>query len=424
MEDWKEKAKDLKFNQKKSWGCVTQELKHLFPDNTDKEVHDMIRSYLRRQSEYKQTESPVRSSVEFKADGSLISDRIIEISDNEEMTPDFLMKAHGLDSSKWEVIAYKNNLWHSQVKGGTRLVMYQSKITVRPKKDAISLEDIDKHFLNLDRKFKPPQIKRIGATGNRMAEVNIADLHLGKLCWQGDTGNNFDYKLARQTYYNIINRICNELKNQDLEHITFVWANDFWNSDTITNTTTAGTPQDVDVRWQKLFDVGVEMLVEGITMLSQIAPVKTFYTASNHDEQTCYYAVKYLDSWFRHDENVTVDTSAMARKYFAYGNTLIGYTHGEKEKGQRLSALMPCEAPELWGQTKYREMHTAHLHSEHATMELNGVIIRRVSSPTATDTWHYMSGYVGAVRKAQTFVYDKENGLLQIINTPVEANNG
>ena len=37
----------------------------------------------------------------------------------------------------------------------------------------------------------------------------------------------------------------------------------------------------------------------------------------------------------------------------------------------------------------------------------------------ARDTYHTTHGYMGAVRKAQTFVYDKERGLVQAINTPV-----
>lgn len=40
---------------------------------------------------------------------------------------------------------------------------------------------------------------------------------------------------------------------------------------------------------------------------------------------------------------------------------------------------------------------------------------------TATDTWHYQNAFVGAVRKAQTFVYDRDYGLIHTINTPVEA---
>jgi len=81
---------------------------------------------------------------------------------------------------------------------------------------------------------------------------------------------------------------------------------------------------------------------------------------------------------------------------------------------------MPIEAKKLWGQAQFYEMHAAHLHSEQMIQEINGVIVRRISSPTALDTYHTTYGYMGAVRKAQTFVYDKERGLMHIINTPVK----
>lgn len=295
----------------------------------------------------------------------------------------------------------------------------------RPRKKGIDLDDIDKHFAELERKhFVPPTIKPM--VGDMMAEVNIADIHLGKLSWHGDTPENFDYKIARDLYYSIIGEIISEIKSKPIEYITFVWANDFFNSDTIEQTTTKGTRQDCDVRWQKMFNVGVEMLVRGIEMLSEIAPVKTFYTPSNHDEINGYHALKYLEAWFRRDSNVKIDTDAYPRKYQLYGNTLIGYCHGNKEnskgtreKASRLASAMPIEVPELWGRAKYREMHAAHLHSEQMIEEINGVIVRRISSPTALDTWHTTSGYIGAVRKAQTFVYHKERGLIHTINTPL-----
>lgn len=237
-------------------------------------------------------------------------------------------------------------------------------------KDKLTLAEIDKHFAELDRvNFIPPIIKPI--QGSMMAEVNMADLHLGKLCWHGNTPEDFDYKIARQIYYDIIGEIAEEIKNYPLEYITFVWANDFFNADTISNTTTGFTPQECDVRWQKMFNVGVEMLVRGIEMLENIAPVKTFYTPSNHDEVNGYHALKYLEAWFRKDSNISIDTDAYPRKYQLYGNTLLGYCHGSTEKGKgtkekasRLASVMPIEAPILWGQSKYREMHAAHLHSE------------------------------------------------------------
>jgi hypothetical protein len=289
----------------------------------------------------------------------------------------------------------------------------------------IDLAELDRHFAELNREnFTPPTIRPI--IGSLMAEVNIADLHLGKLCWHGDTPEDYDYKIARDTYYRIIGEIAEQLKGKPIEYITFVWANDFFNADTIEQTTTGGTRQDCDVRWQKMYNVGVEMLVRGVEMLEDIAPIKTFYTPSNHDEIGGYLALKYLEAWFRQDPNVSVDTDAYPRKYQLYGNTLIGYCHGStensrgnKDKASRLASLMPIEARKLWGQAQFYEMHAAHLHSEQMIQEINGVIVRRISSPTALDTWHTVSGYLGAVRKAQTFIYDKERGLVQTINTPV-----
>jgi hypothetical protein len=411
----------------RNWSCIADEMMPLFPGLKHFEVKEKIRSHVRRAPYFRQQkqEDFQRSSIEYKSDGSIISEKFIVVRDGDEMTPEYIIEAHGLKPSAWEVVSYKNNFWNSQIKGGAKQISYQSKLTVKPRKGGVDLAEIDKHFAALDRKhFVPPIIKPM--LGDMMAEVNIADLHLGKLCWHGDTPENYDYKIARDTYYRIIGEVCEEIKGKPLEYILFVWSNDFFNSDNEEKTTTAGTPQDTDIREKKLFNVGCEILVRGVEMLSDIAPVKTFYTPSNHDALTGYHALKYLEAWFRRDPNIEINTDAYPRKYLLYGNTLLGFCHGDKEESKgtkerasRLASLMPLEAAHLWGQARYREMHSAHLHSEQMIQEINGVIVRRISSPTALDTWHTQSGYVGAVRKAQTFLYGRERGLMQVINTPV-----
>lgn len=383
-------------------------------DREQKQEHDSVNR-----------ESPAalpKESKKYNQDGTVESVCLIELWDGEELTPEKIMVFHKLDPEKWTVVSYTNNIWHAMTgkdQGNERKQMYQSKVTAKPKADGITLAEIDKHFRKLERAYAPPLIQAPRAPGRMMAEVNIADLHLGRLSWHGDTGYNYDHKIAREMFTAIVSEIYHELKAKPLEYITFVWTNDFFNSDTVLKTTTGGTPQDTDVRWQKLFNVGVTLLVDAITRLAELAPVKTFYTASNHDEITSYHAIKYLDAWFRRDEGIEINTDARPRKYQLYGNVLLGYTHGDKEKPARLASLMPNEARQLWGASVIREMHAAHLHSEHAIEELNGVMVRRISSPTAPDTWSDKAGYVTAVRKAQTFVYDRERGLLQIINTPV-----
>ena len=425
--DWRNEALRLKVDEEKSWTQIYAIMK----SKGITVSNDTIRKWVTKQPKYQEFRGDAaatdfeRSSLEYKADGSIVSEKFITIRDGDDMTPEYILEAHGLKPGSWEVVSYKNNFWNTQVKGGSKQISYQSKLTAKPTSNKLDLSEIDKHFAQLDRKkFAPPVIKP--KIGDMMAEVNIADLHLGKLCWHGDTPENYDYKIAKEVFYKIIGEAIEEIRDKPVEYITFVWTNDFFNSDTIDKTTTAGTQQDTDVRWQKLFNVGVEILVRGIEWLSEIAPVRTFYTPSNHDEVNGYAALKYLEAWFRNDPNVMIDIDAYPRKYQLYGNTLIGYCHGDKEnskgsrdKASRLASLMPIEARLLWGQALYHEMHTAHLHSEHMIQEINGVIVRRISSPTALDTWHTTSGYMGAVRKAQTFIYDKERGLVQTINTPV-----
>lgn len=430
--DWKQQAEDMIINQKLSIRETARRLNHLFPGKTFEQMRVKITLLMQKNPKYKASLSKTDITnkpqiVEHNSDGQTTFEGIIALADSEPITPEAIMKAYNLDVSKWEVVAWRSNFWQSQRKGGSVMLLYQSRITVKPTRNKIDLSAIDKHFAKLDRKNFTPPIISVPQNSNMMCEINIADLHLGKLCWYGNTGENYDYKIARDIYYEMLSEIITEVKRHSLEYITFVWANDFFNADTPANTTTGLTPQECDVRWQKMFNVGVEMLVNGIGMMQELrVPIKTFYTPSNHDEVNGYHALKYLEAWFRSDSSMDINTDAYPRKYQMYGNTLIGYTHGNKEnsksskeKASRLASLMPIEAPDMWSKSKTREFHAAHLHSEQMIQEINGVIVRRISSPTAADTYHATNGYIGAVRKAQTFLYDKDRGHVQTIHTPV-----
>lgn len=429
MKEWKKEAERLKFDEGMSWSEVAKQMEKYFPELDGRQVFEKVRMALRRSDRYGafNSDPQFKHTIQYNKDGTVEYDRLIEICEGQEMTPEVMLEAHGLDKNRWQIISYRNNYWHSQVRGGKRLVMYQSKITVKPIDKPFNIEAISKHFEELDRKYKPPLILPEKQEGNLIASVEIADLHIGKLCWHGDTGNNYDYKIARNIYHQIICDVYHELKGKPIEYIFFPVGNDLVNSDTPDKTTTAGTPQDTDVRWQKLIDVTTEMVINGIEILKQIAPVKVSYIASNHDEVTTYGIVNTLGAWFRQDPRVEVDKSPISRKYFLFGKTLVCYAHGNTEKPldgtknklSKMAALMPVEAKQLWAQADYAEIHAAHFHSERSTDEVNGIITRRISSPTAADTWTFKSGYIGAVRKAQTFLYDKEIGLIQIINTPV-----
>lgn len=372
---WRNDAQGLR-EQGLGWADIGRELQpKYFPNSSIEKVSERVRSYMRRN----------RTNV---------------------------LEEHGLDPDKWQVTHFKTRNKFSQV-------------SVRPVA-GISLDNLEERFEKLCRP-KEYVVYRTKQSRPMLAEVNIADLHLGKMCWQGISEGNYDHKIAREIFYNVVDEICDELAERNIEKILFVWSNDYFNADTIDNKTTAGTPQDVDSRFEKLFDVGVELLIHAINKFVQIAPVETFYTPSNHDKMASFYAVRLVEAYFRNHANVTVHKSVKRRFYYSYGNSLIGFCHGDqegresrtKQRASRLASLMPIEAREQWGGAVYREMHCAHLHSEQMIQEINGVIVRRVSTPTENDSWHVESAFVGQVRKTQTFLWDKEHGLKCIINTPI-----
>ena len=360
-----------------------------------------------------------KENIGLNSDGSQISDKLIRMSEEECKDVNYILKAHGYDVKEWELLNAKNSLWNVNSKKDGIKTLYSSKITVKPRFDTISLEEIKEHFETFTNNYTPLKVNNntINTSSGKMLEIPIMDLHLGKLSWNLETGENYDYKIAEERFHKVIDDIIQKTKGYQFEKILFPIGNDFVNFDNIEGTTTGGTKQDNDLRWQKVYLKAIEILVKAIDKLKNIAPVEVFYVGGNHDKSTSFYLTCYLNGFFHNCDEVHVDLSPNVRKYIEFGKVLIGYTHGNLEK-KRINGIMQVEARESWGRTIFHEFHLGHLHSEQ-TKEENGIIIRNISSVTSGDAWHHESGYVGAIRKAQAFIWDKEYGLEGIINSVI-----
>jgi hypothetical protein len=412
--DWNELVSQYcasKFKDGEGFRCwVKRELKKIGKLNS-KEVNDVLNS---EAEQLKQ-----KSTTEIHKDGSQSSDRFILMQEDDSKDSVFLMKAHGYDETKWELISARSNIWNSYSKQDGKMVMYSSKISVKPRKDELSLEYISDMFKDMSENFVRSNHEKIkfNASG-KMLELNISDLHLGKIADLSTSNDTYNYEIAKSRFFQVINDVLTRTSHYKFEKILFIYSQDFFHHEGLSQSTTGGTKMESDLRWNELFKMGVQLLVDGIEMMSTVAPVETIYIASNHDRQISYYAIEYLYAWFRNNPNVSVNNEPKSRKYIEYGKNLLGFAHGHNEK-KRLPFAMPLEAKEAWARTFYREFHLGHLHSEQSVTEENGIIIRHISSVTGTDQWHFDSAYIGSVKKAQSFVYDSEKGLLEIIHTVV-----
>lgn len=359
-----------------------------------------------------------KSESSINKDGTLTSDKLIAIKEDELKNPNSLLNAHGFDIKEWELVSARNNIWNVYSKQDGIQELYSSKIVVKPRTE-ISLEEIKEFYNDLINTYSSPIVKKYENKNGLLFELPIVDLHLGKFSTSDIVKDEYNTQIARDCFNKVIDTCISRLRGINIEKIIFPIGNDFFHFDTVGTTTTGGTPQDTDMKHQTLFKSGVLLLIDGITKLSNElkAPIEVFCVQGNHDFMTSYHAVMSLWCYFHNNENVIVDLSTSPRKYIEFGNCLIGYSHGEKEK-KRIEKIMQVEAAESWGRTKFREFHLGHLHSEQVS-EDGGVIIRNLSSVTGTDAWHHNSGYIGAIRKCTCFLWDKDNGLDSTFNVVI-----
>lgn len=295
--------------------------------------------------------------------------------------------------------------------------LYQIEVRlVKKKKIADAKKSIDAIKEDAVR-FAPKYIKINYPKINNgcLFEYDLFDVHVGRLTWDEESGENYDLKIAQEMIEGVTGKILSKIGGYSIGRILLPLGNDFFNVDNKNDTTVHGTPQQEDTRWQKTFRRGREICVKLIDTLSQIAPVDVLVVAGNHDEQRSFYLGDSLECWYHNSKDVNVDNRAMPRKYYRFGQNLIGFTHGYYEKLDKLPFIMAAEATSDFAETKYREWHTGDKHKKQdKTDESNGMTVRILSALAAADAWTFNKGYKGE-RAATGFIWDPQNGLDGIV---------
>jgi len=248
------------------------------------------------------------------------------------------------------------------------------------------------------------------------AVLVVADTHFGKYAWGRSTGEaDYDLDIAAR----LVREASAELLDAATEYapgrITVAGLGDLFHYDTPGGTTTSGTPLERDGRLQKMIAVGTDALVGVIDTAAQVAPADVLVVNGNHDETLTWAFHRIAVERYARSKRVTVDGTYTPRKYLTHGRNLLGFVHGHRAK-RRLPQLMAHEAAAAWAASPYREVHTGHLHHQAAEWQrpietIDGVLVRIAPSLGPADDWHAASGFVGARRAMELFIYDPAGGL-------------
>lgn len=370
-------------------------------------------------SDIEKAKSSYKSEQSINKDGTYTSDKLISIKENELKNPISLLKAHGFDIKEWELVSARNNIWNVYSKQDGIQELYSSKIVVKSKEQTVDYDRINEWFDKLDRKYSLPVIKTFDEflKGNKCLLIDIADLHLNLQATMFSTGNEYNCEIAEKLFFYVISDILSRVEKYQFNKIIFCIGGDMLNGDNISGSTTKGTPQDSDLLYFDAVEKLYAMTIRAIDTLKQKSPVNVIYISGNHDKLSGYKLAKFIDAWFRHDNNVIVDYSPLPRKYVKFGKTLFAFAHDGNIK--ILPRLIADEAREYWSDIDTTEVFLQHLHTEQVLTEEYNMRIQRLPTISAKSDWTVNKGF-GSKRQCKTFIFDIEDGLTDVLYTPIK----
>lgn len=191
-----------------------------------------------------------------------------------------------------------------------------------------------------------------------------------------------------------------------------ILGSDQQNSDNRSGSTENLTPQSMDSRYHKVYNVSKAEAKWAIDkLLAEYGRVHVIMLPGNHDPLATFHLGDYLATWYRNCPGVTVDNSVPMRKWWEFGVVMVMFEHGHKGKLPDYDKVMASEKPEMWGRTKWREAHTGDKHHK-TTIETKGAIIRSLSSLRPSCAWSIENHHSGSMRSSEAFVWCKREGLI------------
>lgn len=353
-------------------------------------------------------------------DGTYSSNKLLLMNEEQTKDSDYILKAHGFDTDSWKIVSVRNNIRQVISKQDGTVTLYASYLTVKPiSEKELSMKKIGEFFDNLDRNYSLPVLNDNYSylSGDKLLLIDIADLHLNLQASVFTTMNEYNCDIAEQLFFYVIEDVLTRTQHYNFEEIVFCVGGDMLNGDNLLGSTTKGTPQNSDIHYYDAYERLCAMTIKAIDLMKQRCKVNVIYVMGNHDEVTGFKLAKYIDAWFRHDNMVEVDYQPVARKYKLYGTTLLCFAHDAKV--QKLPAIIADEARQYWSQAETVEVFLQHMHTEQVLMEDNNIRIQRLPSISAKSKWTVDNGY-NSKRQCKTFVFDKQDGLTDVLYTPIK----
>lgn len=311
---------------------------------------------------------------------SVTSSTVIAMQEGDDKDEIYVLRAHGLDPTKWTITSMTNNFWQQNNTEHGLVNLYQSKIKVKP---VVSV-DYDIYVKNV----KPVKIER-KKVGERNLVIPLADKHF-------PISNMKTLKVYIDELVEVIENSYNVIVIELL--------GDMFHSNAMRKTQTIrGTElETVDMEFaieeaRRFFDVLVT------TALKHSNEVRVEFAAGNHSDFD-YMFLLYLEARY---PQLIVNRHNQPRVAYKLGGVGIMLTHGHYGKKSDYPMLFATEFKEIWASCSWLEVHQGHKHTMEA-QNINGVIHRQLGTLKANDIYEVDNGYTMNYKSTQAFEYSDD----------------
>ena len=262
---------------------------------------------------------------------------------------------------------------------------------------------LSESFKGKSLKIKPPKF----TNKNTLSVYPMGDPHIGAYAWSEETGTDVDCDLAALLYRDAAKFL---MADATAEQALIINVGDFFHADNSQNMTTRSHNMlDVDTRYARVLRLGIAIMKNMIEeALEHHKTVKVINAIGNHDDHSAIFLKEVLAAFYSNNKRVTIDTSPAKFHYHQFGKVLLGVTHGDTVKPDRLGSIMTRDCLKIISQSRFRVWHTGHIHKD-IVNDFNDCTTESHRTLFAGDAWAMNAGY-RSWRSMKRIDYDKECG--------------
>lgn len=326
------------------------------------------------------------TEIVLNKDGSQSSSTTLQMTSEQAKDPDFVLRAHGFEPSEWDIISARNNFWQQNSQENGLIDLYQSKITVKPKAKALSIDNVLSTF---NREIKPVKVHNI-VKGENSILVALFDMHFG-ITRLSDLASHLE-------------QIADILK-KGYKNVEIIIGGDVLHSDFLIKTQTASNTQLDHVEMIRAVEEAESFFSSLLELsLKYGKRVEVKAVSGNHDTDSQYMFVWGLSKKFPQVafENVLNNK----RLAFQFDKIGVMVAHGNLAL-KRLPMLFANEYSDIWSSSTYRLIASGHFHTE-KIQDVDGVVMHQFGTVKPNDPYEVANGYTVGRKHLQLLEFDNE----------------